>query len=31
MFPNSDDEQEKIEDVKGTSTIWNQKYLKANM
>jgi len=28
MFPNPDDEQERIEDVKGTATLWNQKYLK---
>lgn len=28
MFPNAADDQEKVEDVKGTSTIWNQKFLK---
>ena len=29
MFPSRDDEQDKIEDVKGTATLWDQKYLKA--
>lgn len=29
MSPNADDEHTKIEDVKGTSTVWDQKYLKA--
>jgi hypothetical protein len=29
MYPNDADDQEKIEDVKGTCTIWDQKYIKA--
>ncbi len=29
MFPSRDDEQDKIEDVKGTATLWDSKYLKA--
>ena len=29
MFPSRDDEQDKIEDVKGTATLWDQKYLKS--
>ena len=31
MFPNSEDSQEKVEDCKGTYTIWDQKYLKITM
>ena len=28
MFPNAADDQEKLDDVKGTFTVWDQKYLK---
>lgn len=31
MFPNYPAEQEVIDDVKGSSTLWNQKYLKITL